>query len=322
MDKIVIKPLQEISLPGNVEEVNNDDINVKSFSSNIKQSKWKVVKENNQLKLPRHSQGDIKLSSIIEELQKFSLESELKNSDEESINDSHSWIQIARRQLAHYLVLPKFHYSIIVLVVIDLIVVLVDLVLAQLSSPCLTDQELIEYNTTLQRDTCLLPYSVALSRAELFLFYFSVVLLIIFVLEIFLSFFTFGFQHYKNVLYLLDSIIVFTSFVMEIYFHYGNIGRAGRAAAAIVVLRLWKIVRAIHAVVHSITLKNRIIIRKIQEAQTIIEQEKSTTEKMLEKQEIKVDYLTNLLKTLSKLPSQEHIDAYVDKTWQQRHKDK
>jgi hypothetical protein len=177
-----------------------------------------------------------------------------------------------------------------------------------------------EYNTTEQRDTCLLPYSPDLTRGESFLFYFSVLLLIIFVLEIFISFYTYGWRHYKNPLYLLDSIIVFASFIMELYFHYGNIGRAGRAAAAIVVLRLWKIVRAIHAVAHSITVKNRLLIKKIQEAQKMIEEDKLNTEKMLEKQEITVDYLMNILKPTGKLPSLEQIDKYVNKTWQKRKK--
>ena len=131
-----------------------------------------------------------------------------------------------------------------------------------------------------------------------FYFIFPFFLLIIFVFEVFISFYAFGWRHYKNPLYLLDGIIVFASFIMELYFHYGNIGRAGRAAAAIVILRLWKIVRAIHAVAHSITLKNRLLIKKIQEAQIIIEEEKQTTEQMLQKQDIRVEYLANLLKSL------------------------
>lgn len=192
--------------------------------------------------------------------------------------------------------------------------------LAQLSSPCLTDAEMEEYNITSQRDTCLLPPTPDLIRAELFLFYFSVFLLILFVSEVFISFYGFGWRHYKNPLYLLDSLIVFASIIMELYFHFGNIGRAGRAAAAIVVLRLWKIVRAIHAVAHSITVKNRLLIKKIQEAQTIIEEEKLATEKMLEKQQIKVEYLMNLLNTSGKSPSVQQIDNHVEKTWNQRNK--
>jgi hypothetical protein len=177
-----------------------------------------------------------------------------------------------------------------------------------------------EYNTTEQRDSCLLPYSIHLSRGELFLFYFSVFLLITFVAEVFMTFYAFGWRHYKNPLFLTDAVIVFASFIMEMYFHYGNIGRAGRAAAAIVILRLWKILRAIHAVAHSITLKNRLLIKKIQEAQIIIEEEKQTTEQMLQKQDIRVEYLANLLKSIGKLPTTQQLETYVDNTWKQRNK--
>ncbi|UJR34902.1 hypothetical protein I4U23_027680 [Adineta vaga] len=317
METIVMKSSNDLRVDENIEEIHDKN---KCLKPILKESKWKIIKESNQRIVPRFSQGEIKLSNIIEELQKISIESQQgKKTDDILINNSSNCIEISRRRLAHILLLPKFHYSIIVLVIIDLIVVLIDLVLAQLSSPCLTDTEMLIYNTTNQRDSCLLPYSLSLSRGELFLFYFSVLLLIIFVFEIFISFYAFGLRHYTNPLYLLDSLIVFTSFIMELYFHYGNLGRAGRAAAAIVVLRLWKIVRAIHAVVHSIILKNRLIIKKIQEAQILIEQEKESTEKMLEKQDIKVEYLTNLLKTYGKLPSNQQINNYVENLWKQRY---
>jgi hypothetical protein len=177
-----------------------------------------------------------------------------------------------------------------------------------------------QYNTTEQRDTCLLEYSIHLIRADLFLFYFSVSLLSLFVLEILISFYAFGWQYYKNLLYLLDGTIVFASFMMEIYFHFGNIGRAGRAASAIVILRLWKIVRAIHAVAHSITLKNRLLIKKIQEAKILLEEEKQMTEQTLEKQEIKLEHFINILNKIGKLPPMNQIDDYVNNIWKQRQK--
>ena len=141
-----------------------------------------------------------------------------------------------------------------------------------------------------------------------------------FVLEIFLVLYAFGWKYYTNPLYLLDGIIVLASFIMEMYFHYGNIGRAGRAASAIVILRLWKIVRAIHAVAHSITIKNRLLIRKIQEAKLLLEEEKQQTEQTLEKQDIKLEYFVDLLKTTGKLPSSNQIDKYVNNIWKQKEK--
>jgi Na+-transporting NADH:ubiquinone oxidoreductase subunit NqrD len=335
ISSVVVSPVRFVNIPGVVVEENSEDKSINSLSSGIKQSKWKIVKESNDRILPRYSRGDIKLSNLIAELKKFSTETQAEKKEEISINVAWKWVKRSRSVLEKLLLNPKFHYFIIILVIIDLIVVLVDLVLgkfyfqqlnkksllfflAQLSTPCLTEAEMEQYNTTVQRDSCLLPYSIHLTRGELFLFYCSVLFLVIFVSEVFISFYAFGWRHYKNPLYLSDGLIVFGSFIMEIYFHYGNIGRAGRAAAAIVVLRLWKIVRAIHAVAHSITLKNRLLIKKIQEAQVVIEEEKQATEQMLEKQEIKVEYLANLLKSAGKFPSPQQIAIYIDKTWKQR----
>ncbi len=300
-----------------VKDIREND-SIKKVSSEMKLSKWKIVKESTNRISPEYSKGDIKLANLINELKKFSIEEENKRSQNISMGNPNSWITISRKYLSNLLSQTKFHYFIIILVILDLMVVLVDLILAQLSTPCLTEEEMIIYNTTIQRDSCLLPYSKGLYRGELFLFYLSLFLLIIFVSEVFLSFYALGWRHYKNFLYLTDGIIVFSSFVMEIYFHYGIIGRAGRAAAAIVVLRLWKIVRAIHAVAHSITLKNHLLIKKIQEAQLIIEEEKLNTEQMLEKQEIKLEYLINILIQLGKCPNSQQINKYVDTIWQQR----
>jgi hypothetical protein len=177
-----------------------------------------------------------------------------------------------------------------------------------------------EYNTTIQRDLCLLPYSIHLEHADLFLFYFSFLLLTIFVIEVFISIYAFGRKYCKSPLYLLDGMIVLSSFIMELYFHYGNVGQAGRAASALILLRLWKIVRAIHAVGHSISIKNRLLIERIRDAQILLEKEKYQAEQTLEKQEIKVNYLVHILMNMNKLPSTKQIENYVQKIWIQRQK--
>jgi hypothetical protein len=176
------------------------------------------------------------------------------------------------------------------------------------------------YNTTVQQDSCLLEYSIDLTRTNLFLFFFSTLLLCLFVLEVFISFYAFGRKYLKSPLYLLDGIIVLTSFILEIYFHYGNIGHAGRAAAAIILLRLWKILRVIHAVAHSITVKNRLLIEKIEEAKILLEIEKEQTEQTLAKQEIKLDYVVKILSTIGKLPTTKEINKYINDTLTQRNK--
>ncbi|CAF1220596.1 unnamed protein product [Adineta steineri] len=303
--------------------VNGEDM-IKSYENEtvqIKPSKWAKVKAVNRRIVPSQTQGEVRLSSILDDLRKFEIEAQkIPRPDEQrrKKNLCH-YIRLSRYHIAQFLQKPLYNYIIILLVMTDLIVVLVDLVLAQLSSPCLSEDEMIMYNTTEQPDACLIEHSVHLARTEAFLFWFSVLLLTLFVFEVFTSFFALGWRYYKNPLFLIDSIIVCASFILEIYFHFGNIGRAGRAAAAIVILRLWKIIRAIHAVAHSITVKNRLLIKKIHEAKVLLEEEKQQTEKALEKQEIRLEYLINILTTIGKLPSPQLIENYVNEVWRQKH---
>ena len=56
-----------------------------------------------------------------------------------------------------------------------------------------------------------------------------------------------------------------------------------------------KIVRATHAIAHSITLKNRILIKKIEEAKVLLEAERELAERTLEKQEIRLEYFIKIL---------------------------
>lgn len=121
-------------------------------------------------------------------------------------------------------------------------------------------------------------------------------------LEIFTAFYAFGWRRYLKVLFLLDAIIVLASFILEVYFHFGATMRAGRASASIVVLRLWKIIRAIHAIAHSISLRNLMIIKEIEKARTILQEEKLQVEKTVLKQQQIIDNFTYLM-TESNTPS-------------------
>jgi hypothetical protein len=109
-------------------KIENDGLK-KPVSSGMKLSKWKIVKESANRISPEFSKGDIKLANLISELQKFSIEEENKQSDQISLQNSNNWIKISQKYLANILSNSKFHYFIIILVIIDLMVVLVDLIL-------------------------------------------------------------------------------------------------------------------------------------------------------------------------------------------------
>jgi hypothetical protein len=152
-----------------------------------------------------------------------------------------------------------------------------------------------QYNTTKQRDNCLLPPTNKVETAETALFFVSLVLISIFVLEIFTAFYAFGWRRYTKILFLFDAFIVISSFILEVYFRFGNLGKVGSASAGVVVLRMWKIIRAIHAVAHAVTLRNHLIIEEIEHARQIVNEEKLRAEKTIEEQQKKINSLTELL---------------------------
>lgn len=130
MDPVVVRrPSDENGASDCFEEV-HEPARTSTSPPALKVSKWKIVKDSNRRVLPRLSQGEIKLNSIIQDLQRFSVDEEVK-SGETNKSKQLNCAQTARRKLAHYLRVPKFHYLIIVLVIVDLIVVLIDLVLGK-----------------------------------------------------------------------------------------------------------------------------------------------------------------------------------------------
>jgi hypothetical protein len=218
-----------------------------------------------------------------------------------------------RARLGHFLHQPKFHYGIIGLVIFDMVVVFIDLVLSLLSLPCLTEEQLEWFHEhhigeLPPTPNCKLPETPALIAVEWFLFSLSVVLLSVFVLELMLSGFAFGLRHFKKPIYAIDAAVVVTSLVLEIYFKFGDGGQLETAPSAIITLRLWKIVRAIHAIVHSIELKNREIIKAVKTAKDQVEETLNDMQSALETEKAVVGYLREQASHMKT----EDVKTYVD----------
>ena len=148
--------MSSIATQGTIVENISEPYENKSPSVQLKTSNWTKLKAAHCRDLPRTSRGEVKLSNLINELQKFAIEEHEVAQKEEEIPMTNCWncMRLFRRRLTQLLKQPTFHYIIILLVVTDLIVVLIDLVLgmfllrtnellyllhlAQLSSPCLT----------------------------------------------------------------------------------------------------------------------------------------------------------------------------------------
>ena len=116
-----------------VDDLSNDE-EKKKIPSEIKLSKWKVVKQSNNIILSDVRRENIKLKSILNDLQKFSIEQSNDKSEQIEKINLKNFIRISRKYLTKLLSQSKFHYFIIILVILDLIVVFVDLVLGSFFS--------------------------------------------------------------------------------------------------------------------------------------------------------------------------------------------
>jgi hypothetical protein len=141
VDNVIKTPLTYLNYPGTIEEVGENN-SIKTSSSEKKISKWKIIKDSSHQIAPQLSKGEIKLTSIIHELQKLSIEEKKEKPETMSRNNPGDWIKISRQHMSHLLADERFHYFIIVLVIIDLTVVLIDLVLGMFN-----DMNTIEFSS-------------------------------------------------------------------------------------------------------------------------------------------------------------------------------
>ncbi|EJT97927.1 hypothetical protein DACRYDRAFT_24849 [Dacryopinax primogenitus] len=227
-------------------------------------------------------------------------------------------VQHFRHHMRHWLHNDKFHYTIIGLVILDLIAVFLDLTLSLLTLSCYTDDQLDFFAShgilnPPESLSCVLHESTALTGADWFLWALSVFLLCIFTLEIFASFFAFGLSHFYKPLYAIDALVVFASLIMEVFFKFADNGKSGSSPAALIVLRLWKIIRAIHAIAHSIELKNQSIINSVKQAMAESQAETAQLYGKLERTELRVDYLKPLCPNLNNDEMESFVDQELEK---------
>lgn len=165
-----------------------------------------------------------------------------------------------------------------------------------LNLPCLSEQQIEAFHaqgmqSVDQPAACLLPGRPSLTAGEWFLWAMSITLLFVFVFDILTSLFAFGWRRFTQPIFAIDAVVIVASLVLEFVFQLSpSITNAQSSPAALVLLRLWKIIRAIHAVAHSIELKNQSVIREIREAKRQVADELRLACEKLHHLEIKHDY--------------------------------
>ncbi|KAI9345804.1 hypothetical protein DFJ73DRAFT_960704 [Zopfochytrium polystomum] len=208
-----------------------------------------------------------------------------------------------KRRVASVIYTDNWHYAIIALVLLDLLLVFVDIVLS-LNTAC-TPPEKEEggddptttptaTNATLNHLLALafslssgaaavnkstestaavgctpnIRPSAGLSTLEDALFWISTSLLIVFAADVLLHLYVEGLRMFKSLVTSFDAVVVYSSLVMVLVFKYTNTGQSG--SSAIVALRIWKMIRVMHAMSASIEMSHQRTIRAIKSANEAI----------------------------------------------------
>lgn len=139
----------------------------------------------------------------------------------------------------------SFHYFIIFLVLVDLIILMVQQVL------------------TLHHLEGYIHDEHGMEIGHEFLFILSCMVLACFVVEIVLKIALLREEFLRDVLNVMDTFVIFFSLPFEIYLHLFNSAIAQISAPIIIVFRFYKVLRGIHHISESVEHKNRIIIQQI-----------------------------------------------------------
>ncbi|KAK4699292.1 hypothetical protein P7C70_g6973, partial [Phenoliferia sp. Uapishka_3] len=185
-----------------------------------------------------------------------------------------------RRVMRKIMRLKKFHLLMIALVGIDLMIVMIELILgksslgschitfadlstlaALLTASCPTEDLYSWLENALETShseikpsdfACTLAPSAAREAVETTIFSLNLSLLCVFTMEVFSAIYAFGpITYCSSWVSVLDGAVVLITLCLDTYFHLSK-SPAAKSPIALVILRLWKIFRAVHAIAHAL----------------------------------------------------------------------
>ncbi|KAL8279753.1 hypothetical protein RQP46_007848 [Phenoliferia psychrophenolica] len=149
------------------------------------------------------------------------------------------------------------------LVGFDLVVVMAELILALLTASCPTEElylwlenalELTHSDIKPSNFACSFAPSPGREALETTIFSVNLTLLCTFTIEVFSAIYAFGPKTYcSSWVSVLDGSVVLITLCLDTYFHLSK-DPAAKSPIALVILRLWKIFRAVHAIAHALEL--------------------------------------------------------------------
>ncbi|GAA5976700.1 hypothetical protein JCM11641_005665 [Rhodosporidiobolus odoratus] len=207
------------------------------------------------------------------------------------------WVGDNRRQVRKIMRMKRLHLIIIGLVAFDLVIVIVELIVALLTAGCMSE-EIYDYvleavaasegQFTAASFACAMAPTHGREALESAIFGLNLGLLSIFMLEVLAAIYAFGpITYVTSWVTLLDGFVVVTTLCLDVYFHLSK-DPAAKSPIAVVILRLWKIFRAIHAIGHALSLHYNEMMEQAEEGRKKLEMERMT-------ESIRLNYVRNAL---------------------------
>ncbi|GAA6034805.1 hypothetical protein JCM8097_009307 [Rhodosporidiobolus ruineniae] len=225
---------------------------------------------------------------------------EAAGEDEEERKDPHLffvWLDNNRREVRRIMRLKRLHLIIIGLVAFDLVIVIVELIVALLTAGCMSEEvyeyvlEAVEHShhhLSPASFACTMAPSHSREALENAIFGINISLLSVFMTEVLAAVYAFGPVTYcTSWVTLLDGFVVVTTLCLDVYFHMSK-DPAAKSPIAVVILRLWKIFRAIHAIGHALSLHFEQLMEASEEGRKKLEMERMT-------ESIRLNYVRNAL---------------------------
>ncbi|KAM0748084.1 hypothetical protein T439DRAFT_382572 [Meredithblackwellia eburnea MCA 4105] len=154
---------------------------------------------------------------------------------------------------------------------------------------------------------CTLAPTGSREAIELAIFGINISLLSIFTLEVFTAIFAFGpITYCSSWVCVLDGFVVIVTLCLDTYFHLSK-NPAAKSPVALVILRLWKIFRAVHAIAHALELHYEEVVEHAERGRDLLEWERIA-------ESLRLSYVRQtLLKTTGSDISPHLVESYVQR---------
>ncbi|KAJ3114689.1 hypothetical protein HDU96_001781 [Phlyctochytrium bullatum] len=121
----------------------------------------------------------------------------------------------------------------------------------------------------------------------------SVSILTVFAIEIAVSVYAFGWVFLKRFIHGFDALVVVVSLFLELYLEFTMHHETN--SSAIILLRIWKMIRCMHAIAHMLMMRTQRMVKTLEEVNNRIESDGHAMQKLIEFQKERIGFIASQL---------------------------